>query len=118
MLGSDHQVTHYLRMIYLFIYLFITGQERPPYRREGGESTNMNLLFIYLFIYLFMFVSPVFFPLHSMESMLWIVSTLIKYLVFYVNVLFSKETERRCGVGWVEKSEKRWGKGRGGWSEN
>jgi hypothetical protein len=25
--------------------------------------------------------------------------------------LFSKETERRCGVGWVEKSEKRWGKG-------
>lgn len=31
------------------------------------------------------------------------------YLLF--SCLFSKETERRCGVGWVEKSEKRWGKG-------
>lgn len=40
MLGSDHQVTHYLRMIYLFIYLFITGGTSKAHGLIMAEAQN------------------------------------------------------------------------------
>ena len=43
MLGSDHQVTHYLKddlFIYLFIYLFITGGTSKAHGLIMAEAQN------------------------------------------------------------------------------